>query len=246
MTVSGRPWLRRFHRAGAGAPQLVCFPHAGGSAACFRVLSAALTPAVDVPAVQYPGRQDRFAEPLLDDVHALADGAAAAITGPVALFGHSLGAFVAFEVARRLEARGARLLGLVVSGCRAPTVPRTTRIRTDDELLAEVRRLSGTDPRVLANAQLRSMVLPRLRSDYTAAATYRYRPGPDVSCPIVALLGDDDPKVTEAEARGWAEHTSGTFELTTYAGGHFYINDHRPAVARLLGERVARWAEGRS
>jgi surfactin synthase thioesterase subunit len=83
------------------------------------------------------------------------------------------------------------------------------------------------------------MVLPALRSDYKAAELYRYRPGPDVSCPIVALVGDRDPKVTEAEAGQWAERTSGDFELTTYPGGHFYLNDHAAAVIRLIRDRLA-------
>ena len=82
-------------------------------------------------------------------------------------------------------------------------------------------------------------MLPALRSDYKAAELYHYRPGPDVGCPIVALIGDQDPKVSEAEARQWAERTSGGFELETYPGGHFYLNDHAPAVIRLIADRLA-------
>jgi pyochelin biosynthetic protein PchC len=237
-------WLRRFHPATPGAPRLVCFPHAGGAASYFHPLSAALAPAVDVLAVQYPGRQDRHAEPLVDDLFVLADrladALAAEVAGPVAFFGHSMGASLAFEVARRL---GSGPLGLFVSARRAPSAPRAVRIheRGDDELLADVGRLGGTDARVLAHPQLVRMVLPVLRNDYKAAETYRYRPGPDVGCPIFALVGDRDPKVTEAEARRWAAHTSGGFELASFAGGHFYLNDHYAAVSRLLDERLTRW-----
>ncbi|MCR6487192.1 alpha/beta fold hydrolase [Amycolatopsis sp. OK19-0408] len=245
LSLEAAAWIRRFHPAPSATARLVCFPHAGGSASYFHPVSAALSPAVEVLAVQYPGRQDRHTEPLVDDLFVLADGLAevlaAETAGPVAFFGHSMGASLAFEVARRLEPRGTRLLGLFVSGRRAPTAARDERTheKDDEGLLAEVKRLSGTDAQVLENDELVRMVLPALRSDYKAAELYHYRPGADVSCPVVALIGDHDPKVTEAEARQWAAHTSGGFELKTYPGGHFYLNEHAAAVTRLIGERLA-------
>ena len=248
MTISldASEWVRRFHPAPAAAARLVCFPHAGGAASYFLPVSAALAPTVEVLAVQYPGRQDRYAEAPVDDLFVLADRLAdvlaAETAGPVSFFGHSMGASLAFEVARRLEARGTRLLSLFVSGRRAPSAVRDERVheKGDEELLAEVKRLGGTDAAVLDDEDIRNMVLPALRSDYKAAELYRYRPGPDVSCPIVALVGDRDPKVAEAEARQWAERTSGDFELKTYPGGHFYLNDHAAAVIRLIRDRLAR------
>ncbi|MEV5719325.1 alpha/beta fold hydrolase [Amycolatopsis mediterranei] len=247
MTISldASEWVRRFHPAPSASARLVCFPHAGGSASYFHPVSAALAPAVEVLAVQYPGRQDRHTETPVDDLFVLADRLAEVLapetTGRVAFFGHSMGASLAFEVARRLEARGTKLLTLFVSGRRGPSAPGDERIheKDDEALLAEVKRLGGTDTAVLDDEDIRDLVLPALRSDYKAAELYHYRPGPDVGCPIVALVGDQDPKVTEAEARQWAERTSAGFELKTYPGGHFYLNDHAAAIIRLIAGRLA-------
>ena len=247
MTISldASEWVRRFHPAPTAVARLVCFPHAGGAATYFHPVSASLPTSLEVLAVQYPGRQDRHAETPVDDLFVLADRLADVLapetTGPVAFFGHSMGASLAFEVARRLEERGTKLLTLFVSGRRGPSAHRDERIheKGDEVLLAEVKRLGGTDAAVLDDEDIRNLVLPALRSDYKAAELYHYRPGPDVGCPIVALVGDEDPKVTEAEARQWAERTSAGFELKTYPGGHFYLNDHAAAVIRLIADRLA-------
>jgi pyochelin biosynthetic protein PchC len=241
-------WARRFHPAPAAGARLVCFPHAGGSASYFHPVSAVLAPAADVLAVQYPGRQDRRHEPMIDDIGALADLLTDVLddgdTRPRILFGHSMGASLAFEVGRRLEARGKAPAGLVVSGRRAPSAVRDERLHLKDDkgLLAEVRLLSGTESKVLDDDEIMQMALPAIRNDYRAAETYRYQEGPDVSCPIVTLIGDADPKVTKAEAEVWAQHTSGSFELHVYPGGHFFLTQHHVAINRLLADHLAKAA----
>jgi surfactin synthase thioesterase subunit len=229
-------WVRRFHPSGGAATQLLCLPHAGGSASYFFGVSKALAPEIDVLAAQYPGRQDRLHEPVLRSVQELADRLVAAIeplTGrPITLFGHSLGATLGFEVALRLERDGCKPTALFASGRPAPSRVRRelTHQRDDAGLLAAVRELGGTDAALLEDPEIRGLVLPAIRGDYVAAETYTYRPGPRLSCPVVALVGDDDPRVTLDEARAWREHTAGEFELAVFPGGHFYLNDHVPDI----------------
>lgn len=237
-------WVRRFHPAPDAPARLVCFPHAGGSAPFYFPVSRSLSPDVDVLAIQYPGRQDRRTEPCVDDVGRLADLVTAELRPyadrPLALFGHSLGATLAFEVAVRLEAAGTVPLWLFASGRRAPSRSRQERVHElpDDLLIANLKRLSGTDPKLLADRELLETVLPALRSDYRAAETYRYRQGPPLRSPVLVLTGDEDPEVTPEEAKSWAEHTTGAFEVQVYSGGHFYLTDHAAEVTREIARRL--------
>ncbi|RKE22704.1 thioesterase II family protein [Streptomyces sp. TLI_171] len=246
--MSTDDWLRRYHPAPSGAPRLVCFAHAGGSANFWYPLSAALRDRVDVTAVQYPGRQDRYAEPPLTDLHELADRIAGALlpgwpgAEPPALLGHSMGALLAYETGLRLAAatgRGPRLL--VASGRRAPSAVRTERglhDASDEDLLAELSDLGGTVPAVLADPELRELFLPPLRADYRAVETYRHRPGVRLDCPVTVLTGAADHKVTAAEAAAWSEHTAGPVEVRTWPGGHFFLTDHQEALTALLADRL--------
>ena len=226
-------WLRRFHPVAAPQARLICFPHAGGSASFYRPLSAALPQEVLV--VQYPGRQERHREPVVEDIGVLAERIAPLVPVdlPLVFFGHSMGAIVAFEVARRLDTAVQRL---VVSGRRAPSTRRPERVHQldDNGVVAELKALSGTDARVLGNEDLLRMVLPAIRGDYTAIETYAGEPEARVACPITVLVGADDQKTTLDEARAWAGHTTGEFDLRVFPGGHFYLVEHQAEVNAVL------------
>ncbi|MEU0534699.1 thioesterase II family protein [Amycolatopsis tolypomycina] len=233
-------WCRRYRETADPAVRLVCFPHAGGTAPFYRPLSFALKSAVDVVSIQYPGRQDRHREPAIDSVRALADRVhevlAAEPALPVVLLGHSMGAVVAFEVARRFEAAGQVPVRLVASGRRGPATRHTEAVHRggDAAILAEIRRLNGAAAAVLDNEELMRAALPALRADYRAVETYSCGPDVTVACPITVLTGDADPKTPVAEARAWERHTTGGFDLRVFPGGHFFLTDAMPEVAGLL------------
>ncbi|MFC0110427.1 thioesterase II family protein [Kibdelosporangium aridum] len=237
-------WIRRFVQAPGASARLVCLPHAGGSASYYLPVAKALAPKVDVLAIQYPGRQDRRDEPCLETCQEMADGVFEALRPltdkPLTIFGHSMGASVAFELVRRLEDAGVRPTALFASGRRAPSRVRDEQVslRDDEGLIAEVKRLGGAGSHLLDDEDILAMVLPSIRADYRAAETYRWTPGPKLSTPVFAFIGDADPKVNQDEARAWAEHTTGEFQFRVFSGDHFYIDANAPAVIAAISEHI--------
>jgi surfactin synthase thioesterase subunit len=238
-------WCRRYRETTDPVARLVCFPHAGGTAPFYRPLSFTVKSAVDVVAIQYPGRQDRHREPAIDSVRALADRVhevlAAEPVLPVVLLGHSMGAVVAFEVARRFEAAGQVPARLIASGRRGPATQQAEAVHHggDEAILAQIRRLNGAAAVVLDNPELMRAAMPALRADYRAVETYSCAPDDTVSCPITVLTGDADPMTSMAEARAWEQHTTGGFDLHVFPGNHFFLTDAMPEVAGLLDRHFA-------
>jgi surfactin synthase thioesterase subunit len=218
----------------------VCFPHAGGSASYFYPVAEALAPDIDVVAVQYPGRQNRRHEPCLEDISDLADHVnreLRAEAAPVAFFGHSMGAIVAFEVARRMERdTGAGPAILFASGRRGPSSYRAENVhqRDDAGLVAEIRALGGTGAALLLDSEVLRMILPAIRADYRAIERYTCPPGSVISTPVTVMTGTADPRTSLAEADAWRGHTTGRFTLLTYPGGHFFLQDHIPEILTTI------------
>lgn len=242
------PWLRSFHPTSASAPVLVALPYAGGSASYFFALSKALHPWMELQAVQYPGRQDRFLEDFAGSVGELADGLAPHVARlqrsgrNVAVFGHSLGAIVGFELIRRLESQhDSGVVGFVVSARPAPSRlhPTAVHLLDDDALVEEVRKSGGAGADVLDNEDMRALILPMLRADFRLAETYLYRPGPALSCPILSICGDADPTMRPEELSYWASHTTGPVTQVTLPGGHFYFDDDCSALVARIRAFVA-------
>lgn len=239
-------WLRRYPTAAPPRLRLLCLPHAGGSAGFFHGWGRAFGEDVEVLAVRYPGRQERIAEDPWTRLEDLADAITAELTPyldtPLALFGHSMGATVGYEIALRLAQRHGIAPALLAVSCRkAPHLltPRTAAFGSDDELLAEVGRMGGTDAALLADEDLRELVLPAIRADFRAVAGYAARPGMPLPCPVAGYVGDADPDVAPDEVAAWAGIAPAGFGLTVLPGGHFYLVEQRDALVADLRERLS-------
>ncbi|MGP9017976.1 thioesterase II family protein [Streptomyces sp. BR1] len=242
-------WIRRYHASDASPIRLVCLPHAGGSAPFFFPMSQSLAPAVDVLSVQYPGRQDRRDEPGFTDLGAFADALTSALLPwldrPTAFFGHSMGAALAFEVTRRLERdHGIQPVRVFASGRRSPSShrPETVHLRDDDGIVAEMRELSGTDSRILGDEEILRMVLPAIRTDYTAIENYRAAIEDTVKTPITVMTGEADPRTSREEADAWEAHTTGGFDIHRFHGGHFFLANHQPEILKIVSEELSKAA----
>jgi surfactin synthase thioesterase subunit len=243
--MSDDRWIRRFVPSPGAASRLVCLPHAGGSASYYLPVAKALAPKVEVLALQYPGRQDRRDEPGLVTVADLADGVFNALRSwtdkPLTIFGHSMGASIGFELTRRLEDSGVKPTALFASGRRAPSRSRDeelTYLLDDAGLAAEVKALGGAGSHLLDDNDILQMVLPSIRTDYQAAETYTWTPGPKLTSPIFTFVGDSDPKVSLDEAQAWSEHTTGEFSMRVFAGDHFYLDKYVPDVITAISAHI--------
>ncbi len=206
-----------------------------------------LLPGVEVCPVQLPGRETRLAEPPCSEMPALVQALAPALRPhldrPFALLGHSLGALVAFELARELRRQQAPPpVHLFVLGHSAPHIAAgcaPVHRLPDDEFVAEVRRMGGTPDEVLAHAELRALMLPILRADFALSEGYRYADAPPLACPITALGGLADEHVSRERLQGWQMQTSATFSLHMLPGGHFFLHSARPLVLELVARQLA-------
>ncbi len=240
------PWIKLVPGRGEApcAGATVVFPHAGAAAASYRALATALAGGGDTYIVQYPQRADRLCDPAPDTVPDLARGLFDAgpwcHVAPLRLFGHSMGAVVAFEFAGIAEAHGADVRKLWVSAGPAPcVVAAMPELPTsDDGLLADIADLGGTDPELLADEEFAELLTLAARADYRALNRYRPDPAVRIRADVHVLGGRDDHRVGADALHRWKDHTAGAFELSFYDGGHFYVNEHIHAVAALVNADV--------
>jgi medium-chain acyl-[acyl-carrier-protein] hydrolase len=228
--------------------RLFCLPYAGGGPSVYLPWAPLLSPGIELLSVNLPGRAARLAEPPIrrmpELVARLLPDTMARLDRPYALFGHSLGAHVAYELACVLRDHGAPSpQALVVSARRAPQLPERNTLpsRLDDAaLLRMARTVYGLRDEIDQHPELVPVILPALRADFEIADSYSHVAGPPLACPVVALGGLDDDTVDPAELRAWRAVTTGSFEMRLLPGGHFFIHAHAAAVTTIVAAQLQR------
>lgn len=237
------PYVRRARRADPRV-RLFCFPHAGAGAAAFADWPPRLPPAVELIAVQLPGREDRVREQPLTELPVVVRTLGAALRpylrGRFAFFGHSGGALLAFELARALRSRGgAQPEHLLLSGQPAPDLPPVAEpihALPDAEFATALAGFGGTAQSLVDDPDLMGLLLPALRADFAIGERYEHHPAEPLAADITALGGTDDPRAPEEALLGWREQTTGAFRTRLFSGGdHFYLNDLDQQVPEELG-----------
>jgi len=235
-------WVRSPKPNPRAVLRMFCFPYAGGSDLTFRTWSRELPAAVEVCGIQLPGHGNRFREALIDRleplVNALTPMLVPYLDRPSVFFGHSMGALIAFEVARRLRRDSApEPEYLFVSGRPAPQVPdpeRRTYDLPEPEFLKELQRLNGTPKEVLEHPELLQLTLPIIRADFALCQNYRYEPDTPLAYPILAFGGVDDVEVSAEQLRAWGDQTTASFSQRMFLGDHFFLISARAALLKTL------------
>ena len=241
--TAATPWLHVAKPVARPRMRLFCFPHAGGGASLFRLWNEGLPETVEVCGAQLPGRESRWKEPLMARLDALVDAFVTAVEPrldvPFALYGHSMGALLAFEIARELRRRklpDPRIL--LVSGRRAPDLPAGAppiRELSDDAFVeAMVRQYDGIPEAIRRDREMLQIFLPMLRADIGVIETYRWREEMPLQCPITVFAGLEDRSVDFQQLVAWRKFTMGAFRIEFFPGGHFFLQTERVGLLRSV------------
>lgn len=244
------PWISSAKPNPRAALRLICFPYAGGGAAIFRGWSNDLVPEVAVYSAQLPGREMRLAESTTSDINEIvipmAESIGPCLQEPFAFFGHSMGALLAFELARVLRMRfGLRPVQLFLSARRAPQLPNPDPPLAhlpEAAFIAEVnQRYNNSIPNlILTNTELRDLFLPILRADLALLDSYCYTHQEPLDCPIAVFGGTEDRRATVEQLEAWRVQTQRHFSVELFPGGHFFLQESRALLLRSLAVHLRR------
>jgi medium-chain acyl-[acyl-carrier-protein] hydrolase len=233
--------------------RLFCFPNAGGGVAVLHGWLKGLPSSIQVCPLQLPGRENRRLErpfnrmdPLVGE---LADAIEPFLDRDFTFFGHSLGALVAFEVARELRRRNRRVPSQLFASARVPPQERIIlppiHALTEAQFISELQHRYNAIPDViLADRELMTLYLPVLRADLEIIEKYLYQPEEPLACPISVFGGTEDPTISAGQLKDWRLQTSGAFRLRMFPGDHFFPKTSREKFVEAIAEDLRAVIDG--
>ena len=241
-TPKFNPWVTCPHPQPLARVRLFCLPFAGGGASVYRGWGKELAPAIEVCPIQLPGRENRFSETAHRDIATLAPAIARQLQfyldKPYLVYGHSMGALLAFEVLRILQQKGQPLPEVAVLGAhRAAHLPPKRQPMSeldDDAFIAKLTTFGGFPKEVLDSKELLQFVMPTLRADFALCDGYAHEPGEALDCPLVMVAGQHDQEVGPADMQAWQVHTVHPARLVTLDAGHFFLKTHQAELLQVI------------
>jgi medium-chain acyl-[acyl-carrier-protein] hydrolase len=227
--------------------RLFCLPFAGGGASLYRPWAAALAPEIEVCPIQPPGRENRYSEKVITDAYEMANAIAAQmlpfIDRPYAIFGHSMGALLSFEITKVLQSQKKRPPEILfLSAHRAAHLPRKRdplHALPDSQFIESLKQYGGFPEEILNNQEFIDFILPTMRSDMTLCDLYTFKQSETpIMTPLEMYAGEDDREAGPSEMSAWSEHTSSESNLTTFKGGHFFLRTHSQEVLEKIAFRI--------
>jgi medium-chain acyl-[acyl-carrier-protein] hydrolase len=227
--------------------RLFCFHYAGGGVTLFRDWPARLPADVELCALELPGHDGLITQAPLTRMQPLVERAVQTVAGhlnlPFALFGHSMGSLIAFELARRLRLQHLPQPALLfASGHRAPHLPdRRSPVHQlpDAAFIEALRELGGTPSMVLENQELMELFLPVLRADFTLCETYEFVEREPLPCRIVAFGGARDPDIPIEDIEAWSKHAAGGFDRHLLDADHFFLHSAQDELLTKIRDELA-------
>ncbi len=245
-------WFESFSPNPAAKARLFCFSYAGGNPTTFRDWHRFLPSSLEILAIQLPGHGTRVWEKPFSELKPLIEELNHFITEysekPFLFFGHSLGALLAFELARQLGRSPVRQPSLLIlSACSAPEwmSERSKKNRlhpghllSDELLIQKLKELGGTPKEVLENSELMKLFLPAIRADLCLSENYIYEAGIPLSCPMIVCGGEKDDEVDIASLDDWSLQTSSSFKKEIFPGNHFYLYESKIELLKKISEEI--------
>lgn len=239
-------WITCPHPEPNAQVRLFCLPFAGGGASIYRPWGKLLGSEIEVCPIQLPGRENRFSETPIKQAQAMAQSLANQIqlysNKPFFIYGHSMGALLAFELARALQENGMDMpQGIFLAAHRAAHLPRKREALyalPDDQFIDRLKRFGGFPQEVLDSKELLAFLMPTLKADFTLCDTYQFQSGTVLQCPLHLLAGNDDIEASPDVVEPWSQHTADVAKLHVLSAGHFFLRTHQDELIQILKKAI--------